>query len=714
MSALRHVFALALLILLAPRAGAQSGNPQGSALTMRLPAGASYHEGELIPFTFTFRPGSGHFSFAGFLVDPALDCGSLARPCHITDMRTFSKSDPMLLLNFTAEPIERGSDLNVYVPRLKPGRYRVALLTRVMVFQGTELEGSWRFAEPPAYLVSNQVAFEIVPATLPWIRQTIAEANTVLETRDVDYQKAQTAARRLRFLQHPLAWKAALAHLGNSPSSNDLLFGMWESSRPAEVCALMRARLADPAQYVSYYYLDYLADICRRARPDYDARKWNAEVAAQRAALLGEAAGFLAENLGSHTGAAKGAAIYSLLQYVENVRNNFGYSGHPPALPAWLPQLRREAARTYFDLPPYLRNGLLDSPVLRGPETTALLDRILAAKVTDYNDVQNWNSALRRLYVVDAERGRARMLAELRNPDTRIEESTLALLPPESVPPMDNELIETLAAARRHPAGNPRIVAWMIARYASPRVLDRLKAIFEEPQNSCQPELMAYFLRTDPAYADAVFHRHPWNMQAEAPCALEYFTVTARTYLHPALEKYLTAYLMHNDVRLKMAAAESLRQYGSPAAREPLWAAYRYFHNYWKDRRQEMGATQANEMLETALRGALARARNWLANETELRLLESLCLNRRCLWESHTDLEAWRKPIRVDVWFQEADGFRASVAQYTVLNSPRQLLEKLAQFPAGTPFHLSFAPKDTNPAGELRREAAARGILWVE
>ena len=86
--------------------------------------------------------------------------------------------------------------------------------------------------------------------------------------------------------------------------------------------------------------------------------------------------------------------------------------------------------------------------------------------------------------------------------------------------------------------------------------LPRLRAIYESQQNPCQPELMAYFLRTDPGYADAVFHRHPWNMQAAAPCAWEYFSFTPKLRMHAVLEKYLTAYLMHGDVRLKMAAAE--------------------------------------------------------------------------------------------------------------------------------------------------------------
>ena len=99
--------------------------------------------------------------------------------------------------------------------------------------------------------------------------------------------------------------------------------------------------------------------------------------------------------MNAQAGATKGAAIYSLLEYLESARDQ--------ALPAWVARLRQEAAASYFDLPAYMQGGLISGgywSLLRGPEMVALLKRVLAARITDYNVEQNWNGALRRLHEV--------------------------------------------------------------------------------------------------------------------------------------------------------------------------------------------------------------------------------------------------------------------------------------------------------------------------
>jgi hypothetical protein len=696
---------LVLLALCAMEAGAQSfetsytslaaKNPREGVFTLHLTTAPRFHEGERIPVDLEFRaPAQSRYTFAGVLLDPAPGCGDLRSPCYTVDMHTFSKMDPVLSLGFSKGTVH--AELNGYVPRLKPGRYQAALLARRLVQKGSApLSSTWGYAEPAQYLVSGRIEFTVIPATPAWVRETLAKAVAVLDSPQGNergaFERRMTAARRLRYLQHPLAWEASIEHLGPEPGSNDLLFGLFESPRSAAVCALMQKRVSHPAQYVTSYYLRYLADICLRARPDYDPKAWNERVRAERAELMDGAARSLAASLrAKQRGVTKGTAIYALLEYTQSLQNDGG--GHPVPLPGWLPELRREAVASYFDLPAYLQAGLVGGGYwryLRGPEMVGLIKTILAAKITDYNAEQNWNQALFRLHDIAPAEARQMLLAELRNPDTRIEEATLDLLPPESVPNMDDALIETLAGAQRHPAGNARMAMIMIARYASPRVLKRIKAIFESQQNPCQPELMAYFLRTDPEYADAVFHRHPWDMHGPAPCAFEYFTRTPKLRMHKVLEKYLSAYLMHEDVRLKQAAAEALGRYGSPAAEEPLWAAFRYFHEYWKDRRNEVAPMSANEMLECSLRNAIARARNWLVREPNLRLIESLCITERCLWETQSDLQQTKAPFCAMVYANDPSSFRASLAQYT-LTSLADLKAKLAQYPKGTPYELMW------------------------
>jgi hypothetical protein len=115
--------------------------------------------------------------------------------------------------------------------------------------------------------------------------------------------------------------------------------------------------------------------------------------------------------------------------------------------------------------------------------------------------------------------------------------------------------------------------------------------------------------------------------------------------MHPALEKYMIAYLMHSDVGVKRAAAISLGRYGASAAQAALWDTLRYFHEYWKDRRAELYSYTDSLSFEADLRNALARAKNWRVDEAGLRLIESLCISERCLAETQMDLrEAISRP----------------------------------------------------------------------
>ena len=92
--------------------------------------------------------------------------------------------------------------------------------------------------------------------------------------------------------------------------------------------------------------------------------------------------------------------------------------------------------------------------------------------------------------------------------------------------------------------------------------------------------------------------------------------------------------------------------------------------------------------LEVELRNAIARGRHWLATETDLRMIESLCVSERCLYETQQDLRAWQRPLRIEV-SGESGGIRGKVAQYYGIESMEGLEQKLGQFPKGTQFVLT-------------------------
>lgn len=109
----------------------KSKNPAGVELSIRLIKPTKYRERELIRAEIRFParslppagvPAREHWQFAGFLLDPVSECGSLAKPCVGSVSLHFGQSEPILRLGQELDPVQ--IFLNRYLPALIPGRYR--------------------------------------------------------------------------------------------------------------------------------------------------------------------------------------------------------------------------------------------------------------------------------------------------------------------------------------------------------------------------------------------------------------------------------------------------------------------------------------------------------------------------------------------------------------------------------------------------------------
>jgi hypothetical protein len=714
-------------------------NPPGLEILLQLIEPHRYREGELIRAQILFpaksfapgrQPPPEQWQFAGFLLDPAGDCGSADKPCFQSMVLGFDKTDPVLRFGETSEP--QAVSLNNYLPPLRPGRYRAAVLARKLVLTGRgPMSVTYGMADPPQFAVSNAVDIEVVEATEVWIKQTVASSTATLtgpqpNTREL-YEQRRIAAERLRFLDVPAAWAASLSLL--PAEEYTLLRGLAATREPARVCELIQAAIPAPSQAVSSYYLNATAQTCARAKlpapppytPPPPGRKppeptpeqqqyWRRHHEYQQG-LIAEAHAALAASISEKQGEAKAIAFQTLMEYVRQIRANVPRQPWP----VWLPAVKEEFAKSYGKIEGWRQRQLLRlySGTLRSADMIPLLESALNAwKPGDHYEAAR--EALQSLYAIDPARAQARIAEELAKERTWLDTPQLELLPPSAARIGDDELMRALAAAQKPGGWNPELRMAALAKYASPKALPRVKAIFESQQDSCQPELMAYFVRVDPAYADRVFHSHPWDMHAPPPrCTLQYFLRTPQLAMGPVLERYMTAYLMHGDVVLKKTAAQSLGRFGSPAALEPLGGAFRYFHEYWKGKQAELAQNGEGVLLEVELRNAIARGRGWLATEADLRTIESLCISPQCVHETRQDLQAWQGPVRIDV-LTDADGFRASVAQYYGIASVEALEDKLGQFPKGTKFLLaSYGEAADTYAGRIRKYAAAHELIVV-
>jgi hypothetical protein len=694
-----------------PWSDLRAKNPPGIEISLLLLRHGSYREGELIraevhysgPGAPAPRPPAELWTPNGFLLDPAAACGTLASPCF-PSAPTGGGIEMSGLFSPQATPV---ISLNAYLPPLRPGHYRVAALARKQVLTNRGPMGStYGYADPAQYAVSNIIDLEVVAASPEWIAQAIAASVASLKGAEPNgpeaWEARRAAAGQLRFLDTPAAWRASLDLL--PVEEGTLLEGLLASRQPARICELMQSAVAAPGQAVSSYYLDNLSRICAHAylpapgaSQPQDLKRWSDYTQS----VIAKASAVLAASVPGKLGDRKPIAFQTLMERAQQAQ----------PLPDWLPALKGEFIKSYATLDGRWQRQLLSfyAGTLRSPDMIPLLESVLDGwKPGDYYEAPH--EALASLYQIDAARAQARILAELKKDRTWLDAPQLAMLPPSAARITDDELIASLAAAQRPGGWNVNLGMTALAKYASPKALPRVKTIYESQQDACQPELMAYFVRVDPAYADRVFHSHPWDMQAEPPrCTAMVFARTPRIAMGPVLERYMTAYLMHRTVNLKKTAAQSLGRFGSPAALAPLWDAFRYFHDYWKGKAADLAQNGEGVGLEMELRNAIARGRHWLATDSDLRTLESLCISERCVQETRQDLTAWQKPLRLEV--SQTGGIHGTVAQYYAFETLADIEEKLGQFPKGTQFALSGGVNEA--ANEIRKYATSRGLTIV-
>lgn len=712
-----------------PWSGMRAKNPAGVEFGLRLVGPAAHRDRELIQVVLRMPgqvQGPPEWQVVGYLLDPPASCGTVAKPCTLSGTWVENGDFSGLVGGPETRPIA----LNRYFPILAPGRYRTAALARKMTIERSDSSTISRYEEPPRYAVSDTVEFEITASSAEWVRSTIATSVAVLrgDPRSPEENEAQDrAAHQLALLDTAASREAALEL--QPKAEGTLMAGLRNSQEPAQTCDQMQARVAAPGQSVSSNYLYALAEICARAHlrpvpavpggrpvavailsavppkavtaaaPNPAMEAWFKEHRAYTEQVWGQATARLAASLASKQPEAKWTAFATLLQRVAQVRADRLVQPDP----AWIHAVSVEFVRSYAAIEPARKQYLLDmfTPVAAPSDVLPLLENVLDSwKPGEYYEAIH--SALRALNRIDPARSWARMRAELTRPETWLDTLQLEMLPASAVPPMDDALIEALAASQRPPGWNPQLRMAALARYGTASALPRMKAIYES-QKGCQPALLAYFVRVEPAYADRVFRAQPWDMHAPPPlCAVQDFLRIPPLAMSAGLEEYLAAYLMHSDVYVKTTAAKALGRYGSAAALPKLWDTLRYFQEWWKGKGAELAQNGQSMALEVELRNAIARGRGWLANPEDLRKIQSLCSSDWCRGETQQDLRAWDQPLRIEL----REG-QSRVVQYFGLEDVAAVEAKLAQFPRGTQFVMSAQGKD---ADEVRRFAAARGM----
>src|ERR1700733_5122441 len=498
------------------------------------------------------------------------------------------------------KPLVLDIDLNQWVRFERPGHYTVHALSHVRGPQRQDVE-----------VESNQIGIDIVAASPQWQEQELASDVAILNSTlskidSASFESRMTAARRLTYLDTPAAVREMARWLGlaDIQTAQIMQEGLRSSQHSSEAIAAMRELLRSPAEPVPPIFLRMLA-LDKTIKEPQNAL---AEVGEQK------------------QGAAKAISIKTLLDNVT--------AGNVPET------LRSEIAALFPELPSSQQAELLDYQwkKIDAPEMIPVLRQIYeSAPQSRYPENPLFASVVERLYELDTNRTRTLLLEEMKRPDPPLPYRTLAMLPDATLPELDATLLDHL----QHNGGRP--AEELIARYSTKSILVPVKDFYAKRDAeirsrvttnpniaapACEPPLVAYFLRVDPAWGEKVFRQSLAERgYTMGRCWIRIISETAVYYSGPAWEKVAIDALQDGAVPVKIDAVRPLAKYGSVAAKPAIFDAFRFWHEWWENRGEP---NEENRGLGQAFFEATTNPKNWSPDDADLAAVRELCLSAGC------------------------------------------------------------------------------------
>lgn len=492
---------------------------------------------------------------------------------------------------------------------------------------------------PGVKAVSNLVTLNIRPAPPAWVRKQLA-------TGDAD---------ALRYLDTPEAALALANQLGpgNSVQEFQAHLGILASRHRTQVLPHLEARLVAPEQPVWPRYLDTLQRLESLVRPgrktDYAAR--------------------LQASIPNKRGAARAECLRTLVLL------------RRPVPAAWL-------AQSFRQLEEQDQYALLTNQwsLLRSPAFLPILRELYALPHGPLPSV-----ALRRLHDLSPAEARLLVLAQLRKPDKPLEWEPLSMLAGETLPELDDAL------AARAEAGD--LDDRPIVRYATGAILGRVMHVYEARSSrpGCSLLLPFYFLKYNPSFGETELRRLLRNPACQ-DLAHQLREVGAHG-MSPRLEQIAISLLESPLVPVKRGAAETLGRYGSAAARQPLWATFTYFRNWWNGKEGQMGLDGVE--FERTLRVALAQGSAWVLDRGGYEQMGRLCSTDGCRQEVRQWAAEAEAPVRI-VILPWGDGEAFELGPYRG-RGEAALERRLRLYPGKTAFRIdaNSAPQATATITQL-------------
>lgn len=517
--------------------------------------------------------------------------------------------------------------LNEWVRFRKPGRYRIAVLSRRVAPINNPI------TRPE--LVSNILTLHILPAPAAWVKEQLRHAVRILDDPADPSERTQQqrlhAARTLRFLESPEAAIQLARHLGsgNDIESWSLHMGVLGSPYRKQLLPILEARLVAPDQPIWDRYLDTLVRLSELVSPGSPRTRQE----------------YVTRLIASLPAKEPEARVVSMNTLVDS-------AGREGPGTAWLPAVAASIVTDFRTLPFRMQIDLLAGRwnIIGGPDMLPVLRDIYALPFGPQVDPALRDIAVRRIYELDPTEGRRIILSQLALPYRYLSLETLGMLPDRSLPELNDMLVNRLNAGQFEDSLILRYATSDIVQPVEQAYLKRNEELDRQKLPHCGGPLMYYFLRYDPAFGEKEL-RGDFDKPDLPPICYDIgfqFLSLDRNAYSPALERLAIALLTSPIVAVKRGAADVLGKYGSPAAEKPLWDTLEYFHSWWKGREEQLGEAngEGSVQFERALRIALAQADGWTLQEAGLNRLLGLCSTNWCRQEVSEWIQQGNAPHR--------------------------------------------------------------------
>lgn len=473
------------------RARLIKNNPEGLSLTISVDKN-TYYLGEIIPITLTF---SNKSDIEHYVETDAYDrSGRLHDIAFYVDGPSGGYSDPLETHFFgIGGGLSRGPErlgqysqvftLNEWVRFDIPGEYRIyCTTTRVWARN----DGSRQIIN----LCSQIIKIKLRPANKAFIAETVSNAleNLKSESREI----RRNSVRTLRFLAVPESVEALVGALGDPRGQlcSQAYFGIISSRDWPYARKTLYGRIADPGIVVNYHYVRALVHISLQRQEHiipWDPNNIEAsheryvDLKAKKEKIEKRVLKHLAGVLTKKRGRALAVACSLLLE--RGIETD---------------QIKQSLAKSFFDLTKWEQWKALKYHwgKIRCLEFEPVLEEIVARpfKREQWREEGIVSLALLRYREYKPDKARALIIEDIKRPHPLLSREVLFSLPDETLPEIEDVLINNLSKK-----SDLYKVVPLIERYATARVLPDVIKFYQPGNWACaiQASILRYWVKHD-------------------------------------------------------------------------------------------------------------------------------------------------------------------------------------------------------------------------